>query len=81
MPHPRQDLTTLHSMSRHIEQSERQILARAEAHLGDLQAKIKKLRGAAMVPGAAEAREYQDAVLDQGKVQIVIAQARRNLGQ
>lgn len=76
----RQHLARLESMRHQIEHAERNILARAEAAMERVQADIERLRPLAMVPGAKEADEYQQAVLDRGRLNVVIAQARRTLG-
>jgi len=75
----RRHLTELATLSHKTEQAERKILARAESALERCEADITRLRPVAMVPGAAEAQEYQQAVLDRGKLMQVIAQARKLL--
>ena len=75
----RRHLTELAALSHQTERAERNILARAESALERCQADITRLRPAALIHGAAEAREYQQAVLDRGKLMQVIAQARKLL--
>jgi len=79
MTHPRQHLADLAALSHKTEQAERNILARAESALARCQSDIDRLRPAALVPGASEAMEYQQAVMDRGRLQVVIAQARKLL--
>ena len=81
MPHEsRQHLARLGVMTHEIEQAERNILARAESAMERVQADIARLRPLAMVPGADEAQEYQQAVLDRSRLAVVVAQARKVLG-
>lgn len=75
----RRHLTELASLSHKTEQAERNILAKAQAELERVQSRIAKLRPLALVPGAAEADEYQQAVLDRGRLHQVIAQANKVL--
>ena len=77
----RRHLAELAAMANKVEQAERNILDLAEKALERCQADITRLRPAAMAPGAPEADEYQQAVLDRGKLQQVIAQARKLLGR
>lgn len=75
----RRHLTELATLSHKTEQAERKILANAEAELERVQSRIAKLRPMALVPGAAEAQEYQQAVMDRGRLHQVIAQANKIL--
>ena len=75
----RRHLAELAALAHKTEAAERRILENAQAELERVQAKIKKLRGPAMVPGAPEADEYQQAVHDRGRLNVVIAQAQRIL--
>ena len=75
----RRHLTELASLSHKTEQAERNILAKAQAELERVQSRIAKLRPLALVPGATEADEYQQAVLDRGRLHQVIAQANKVL--
>ena len=75
----RRHLTELASLSHKTEQAERNILAKAQAELERVQSRIAKLRPLALVPGATEADEYQQAVLDRGRLHQVIAQANKIL--
>lgn len=81
MTEARQHLARLESMRHQIEHAERNILDRAQAALKRTQEDIERLRPLALVPGAAEADEYQQAIHDRGRLQIVIAQARKVLGE
>lgn len=75
----RRHLTELAALSHQTEQAERNILAKAQAELERVQSRIAKLRPLALVPGATEADEYQQAVLDRGRLHQVIAQANKIL--
>ena len=75
----RRHLTELAALSHQTEQAERNILAKAQAELERVQSRIAKLRPLALVPGATEADEYQQAVLDRGRLHQVIAQANKVL--
>lgn len=77
----RRHLTELSAMAAKTEAAERRILAQAQRHLSEVEARIKKLRSPAMVPGAAEAEEYQQAIMDRGRLNQVIAQAEKLLSE
>lgn len=72
----RRQLGELGAMSAQTEAMERKILARAEGKLTEVEADIKKTRPLALVPGAAEASKYQDLIMERGRLQQVIAQAK-----
>lgn len=75
----RRHLTELATLSHKTEQAERKILAQAHEALDRAQADIKRLRPLALVPGAAESQEYQQAIMDRGRLHQVIAQANKIL--
>lgn len=77
----RRQLGELGAMAHQTEQAERKILARAEELLDDVQKKIEATRPLALVPGTKEAGEYQDLIMERGRLQHVIAQARQVLGE
>lgn len=72
----RRKLGELGAMAHQTDAAERQILERAEAMLEDVQKKIDASRPRALVPGADEAAQYQDLIMERGRLQQVIAQAR-----
>lgn len=75
----RRQLGELGAMAHQTEAMERKILERAEALLADLEKKIETTRQMALVPGAKEAGEYQELIMERGRLHQVIAQARANL--
>ena len=77
----RRHLAELAAMANKVEQAERNILAKSQEELARVEARIKKLRGPAQVPGAPEADEYQQAVRDRGRLNVVIAQAQKVLSE
>lgn len=68
-------------MSHKVTETERRILARGEELLKKAQAEIDESRAAALAGDAEASRRYQDAVAERGRCQMVIAQARKNLGE
>ena len=74
----RRHLGELGVMAAQTERAERQILARAEHMLDDVLAKLDEKRPLAL-RGDAEAREYQGLVAERGRLERVIAQARKVL--
>lgn len=73
-------LAELGALSSRTDGAERRILESAESKLQKMQARIAELRHAAML-GGAEAEEYQRLVADRHRLQVVVAQARKNLGE
>lgn len=72
----RRQLGELGVMAHQTDAMERQILARAESLLADVEQKLTSTRRLALVPGAIEAEQYQDLILERGRLQQVIAQAK-----
>ena len=72
----RRHLGELSALSAKTETAERQILKRAEEMLADVEGKIKDARPKALVPGASEADQYQELIMERGRLQQVIAQAK-----
>lgn len=72
----RRQLGELGAMAQQTEAAERKILERAESMLGEVQKKIDAARPRALVPGAQEAGQYQDLIMERGRLQQVIAQAK-----
>lgn len=75
----RRQLGELGAMAHQNEQAERKILARAEDLLAEVQAKIEKARKTVLAQGDTESRQYQDLILERGRLQQVIAQANQVL--
>lgn len=76
----RRHLGELGAMAHQNEQAERKILARAEELLADVQKKIDEARKTVLAQGDTEARQYQELILERGRLHQVIAQARQVLG-
>lgn len=72
----RRQLGELGVMAHQTDAMERKILARAEALLADVEKKIETTRQRALVPGADEAMQYQDLIMERGRLHQVIAQAK-----
>lgn len=72
----RRQIGELARMAQQTDAAERKILERAETLLGEVQEKIEAARPRALVPGAQEAGQYQDLIMERGRLQQVIAQAR-----
>lgn len=72
----RRQLGELGAMAQQTEAMERQILKRAETMLSDVENKIHATRRLALVPGATEAEQYQELIMERGRLQMVIAQAK-----
>lgn len=75
----RRQLGELGAMARQNEQAERKILARAEDLLAEVQAKIEKARKTVLAQGDTEAWQYQDLILERGRLQQVIAHSNQVL--
>lgn len=75
----RRHLTELATLSHKTEQAERKILENAEAELDRVQSRITKLRRQALIPGQSDTAEYQQAIMDRGRLHQVIAQANKIL--
>ena len=76
----RRQLGELGAMAHQTEAMERKILDRAEGLLADVEKKIEATRPLALVPDAKEAGEYQELIMERGRLHQVIAQARQALG-
>lgn len=74
-----QQLGELAAMQAQTERVEREILARAEKRLGEVDGQIARLRRSGRLHEEEPAREYQAAILERGKLHQVIAQARAHL--
>lgn len=72
----RRQLGELAEMSASTEAAERQILKHAEEMLSGVEGKIEATRRLALVPGAVEAKQYQELILERGRLRQVIAQAK-----
>ena len=75
----RRHLGELGVLSARVEQDERRILAHAQKLHADVAAKIDKARAGAAGGGDAGS-EYERLVLEHGRLERVIAQARQVLG-
>lgn len=75
----RRHLTELAALSHKTEQAERKILENAEAELERVQTRVAKLRSLALIPGQGNSSEYQQAIMDRGRLHQVIAQANKIL--
>ena len=75
----RRQLGELGAMAHQTEQAERQILARAEELLEDVQKKIEEARKTVLTDGATKSQEYQDLIMERGRLQHVIASAKQVL--
>ncbi len=76
----RRHLGELGVMAAQTERAERQILEHALRLHGEVLANLDDMRPRAM-QGDAEAREYQELVAERGRLERVIAQARKILGE
>lgn len=76
----RRQLGELAALEAKTEQAERKILERAESLLADLEGKLPDLRRRALTGDEEAERAYQDAILERGRLQQVIAQSRAVLG-
>ena len=72
----RRQLGELARMAQQTEAAERKILERAETLLNEVQKKIEAARPRALVLGAQEAGQYQELIMERGRLQQVIAQAK-----
>lgn len=72
----RQQLGELAAMSHQTEAMERKILARAEKLLAGVERGIDKARAEAMAGDDAAKDRYTEMVMERGRLQQVIAQAR-----
>lgn len=77
----RQHLGELGAMSEQTQRAERKILERAEQALVETDKRIKELRPLALANDERSSKEYQKAIAERGRLQMVIAQARQHLGQ
>ena len=75
----RAQLGELGAMSDQTQRAERQILERAEALLAEAEKRIEELRPQVVAGDAEASRAYQDAIEERGRLNIVIAQAQKNL--
>lgn len=81
MEKARTDLGELHGMAAKTEAAERKILAAAEKRHAEVTAAIERARPG--IDGATDAAQdrYTDLVSERGQLDIVIAKARKVLGQ
>lgn len=77
----RRQLGELGVMAHQIDQAERKILARAEELLEGVQKKIDEASKTVLAQGDEASQEYQDLIMERGRLQHVIAQAREVLGE
>jgi len=75
----RAQLGELGAMSDQTQRAERQILERAEVLLSEAERRIEALRPKAVAGDAEASRDYQEAIEERGRLNIVIAQAQKNL--
>ncbi len=68
-------------MSEQTQRAERQILQRAEHLLGEAEKRMEEHRVPALAGDREASRHYQDAVAEGGRLRLVIAQAKKNLGE
>jgi 4-diphosphocytidyl-2C-methyl-D-erythritol kinase len=71
------NLGELAAMAHQTQEAERKILARAEEQLDKVQADLKAASKAAMTGGGDK---YMELVTERGRLQQVIASARKHLG-
>lgn len=76
----RRHLGELGAMQADVDKSERDILARAESRLVDVEKRIAALRAGALAADGDAATQYEEMVLERGRLNQVIAQAREALG-
>lgn len=76
----RRQLGELGAMQASVEKSERDILARAESRLADVEKRIAGLRADALATDGDAATQYEEMVLERGRLNQVIAQAMGALG-
>lgn len=76
----RRQLGELGAMAAKTEAAERDILARAEKRLAEVEGKIDAARAAALSSDEA-GQEYTDLIEERGRLHQVIAQARQILGE
>ena len=69
----RRQLGELAVMQRRVNESEKRIIARAQARLDEVNARLDQIRPTAM----KNSREYQDLIQERGTLNIVIAEAKR----
>lgn len=77
----RRKLGELGAMSQQTEAMERKILARAEQLLSEVEGKVEDARVKAMTGSEADKDIYTDLVGERGRLQIVIANAKRVLSE
>ena len=73
-------LGDLAALSAKTEAAERRILAQAERRLDVIAGRLDEIRPRALLDEAL-ADEYQRLILERGKLNLVVAQARRVLGE
>lgn len=66
-------------MQEQTERAERSILEQAQQQLVKAEADIKESRAAAFSGDKAAVQRYQDAILERGRLNQVIAQAKEHL--
>lgn len=78
MKNARRQLAELGELSHKTESTEKRILDAAERRLDIVQARLHELQGSAIIDKGAGA-EYQNLVLERGRLDIVIAQSKKIL--
>ena len=76
----RRKLGELSTMASRTDDAERRILESAEAQLDKMQARIAELRPSVLL-NKGDADEYQRLISDRRRLQVVVAQARKNVGE
>lgn len=75
----RRQLGELGAMQAQTERVERDILARAEARLAEVEKQLPELRAGALAAAGDASQQYQDLILERGHLHQVVAQAHENL--
>lgn len=74
----RRQIGELSSLAAKTDAAERKILEAAEKRLDWVQSRLADLRSKALVDAAA-GKEYQELALERGRLNLVIAQAQKNI--
>lgn len=75
----RSRIAALSALAVKTQQTERRILEQAERRLGEIAGRLDEIRPRVLLDDAL-ADEYQRLILERGKLDIVVSQARRVLG-
>lgn len=76
----RRQIGELSGLAEKTDAAERKILEAAEKRLETVESRLGELRTRALVDTEA-GKEYQGLALERGRLNMVIAQARKNLGE